>query len=75
MKIQFRRQTLELTDAQWHNLERIAQASGSLAPTGSNAGKPSWRTLMKRIADGDLKVSRRQPETVQEITITTEEPK
>jgi hypothetical protein len=35
------------------HLIELAAATNSLAPTGTYAGEPSWRTLIKRIADGD----------------------
>lgn len=50
------RESVPLTRAQWRALERIATETGSLAERGDNAGNPSWRTLLRRIADGELMV-------------------
>ena len=55
---QFQRRSLELTADQWAALERLAEQTASAAPTGPNAGQPSWRTLIKRIADHDLHITR-----------------
>jgi hypothetical protein len=52
-KIQFRGDYIRLTQAEWDHLIELAAATNSLAPTGTYAGEPSWRTLIKRIADGD----------------------
>jgi hypothetical protein len=49
---QFQRRSLELTPDQWASLEALAEAVGSIAPTGPNAGQPSWRSLIKRLANG-----------------------
>jgi hypothetical protein len=54
------RRSLELTPAQWQRLEDMAAALDTTAPTGSNAGKPSWRTLIKKIANGSLDISRKE---------------
>jgi hypothetical protein len=51
-----RRESIPLTLAQWQALDRVATETGSLAERGENAGYPSWRTLLRRIADGDLRV-------------------
>lgn len=56
---QFERRSLELTAEEWSALERIAAALDATAPTGSNAGKPSWRTLVKEIANGSLEITRK----------------
>lgn len=53
-KIEFIRQNLKLTQEEWDMLAALAAATHSLAPTGTNAGLPSWRTLIKRIADGEF---------------------
>ena len=53
-RIKFRGDYLKLTDEQWEMLLQLAAATGSLAPTGTSAGQPSWRTLIKRIADGEF---------------------
>jgi len=57
MKKEFSRRSLELTAAQWDALDAIAASTESLAPSGPTAGKPSWRSLIKRIADKDLTIN------------------
>ena len=52
----FKKQAIELTPAEFDNLDRIAAATGSLAPRGATTGQASWRSLIKRIANGELKV-------------------
>lgn len=52
--LQFEGGYLKLTAEQWAHLTALAAATKSLAPTGTNAGQPSWRTLIKRIADGEF---------------------
>lgn len=56
MQQAFIRQSLKLTPVQWDALKRLAAETGSVAPTGPSAGQPSWRTLIKRIADGEIKL-------------------
>lgn len=58
---QFQRRSLELTPDQWANLEALAEAIGSIAPTGPNAGMTSWRSLIKCIANGDITILPVQP--------------
>jgi len=50
------RESIPLTRMQWKALERIAAETGSIAERGDNAGNPSWRTLLRRMADGELTV-------------------
>ncbi len=45
----------------WLALEELAQATNSLAKTGKYAGQPSWRALIRRIADGELLLQPREP--------------
>lgn len=52
----FERRSLELTPNQWQALDRLAASLGALAPTGPTAGQPSWRTLIRHIADAGLEV-------------------
>lgn len=54
------RESLLLTPEEWARLQAIAAELGSTAPTGSSAGKPSWRTLIKDIADDTLTVTRKE---------------
>lgn len=53
---EFIRKSLELTAEQWQRLERLAAELDVNAPTGPRAGRPSWRSLIKLLADGQLKV-------------------
>ena len=50
----FERRSLELTAEQWAVIEQLAAQTDSLAPGGPKAFSPSWRTLIKRIANGDF---------------------
>lgn len=56
------RKSLLLTPKEWASLEKVAAELGSTAPTGGSAGKPSWRTLIKNIADDALIVTRKEPD-------------
>jgi hypothetical protein len=56
----FQRRSLELTAAEWEVIESLAAATESTAPSGPNAGEPSWRTLIKRIADKEITLQPRQ---------------
>ncbi|HFQ94498.1 MAG TPA: hypothetical protein ENK32_10840 [Anaerolineae bacterium] len=47
----------------WIALEELAEATESIARTGRNVGKPSWRALIRRIADGELQILQPEPET------------
>lgn len=57
MPKQFDQRSLKLTAQQWAVLESLAAQTNSAPPTGTNAGQPSWRTLIKRIADGEIVVT------------------
>ena len=54
--VSYQRRSLELSLSQWTVLENEARALGCLAVGGSKAGKPGWRSLVRRIASGELKV-------------------
>ena len=56
----FQRRSLELTAAEWEVIENLAAATESTAPSGPNAGEPSWRTLIKRIANKEITLQPRQ---------------
>jgi len=58
MPKQFDRKSLELTAAQWAVLDALSAETNSVAPTGPNAKRPSWRTFIKRIADGDFTITK-----------------
>lgn len=62
--------SLILTDEQWQALERLAAHTGSLARAGSRTGEPSWRTLIAKLADGELEL--RRPPMKQNRWIGTE---
>ncbi len=49
---------LELPPDSWKALDDLAETTNSLAEAGPNAGSPSWRTLIRRIADGKLQVTK-----------------
>lgn len=53
----FIRRSLELTADQWRRLESLAADLVANAPTGPNAGRPSWRSLIKLLADGQLSIT------------------
>lgn len=57
----FERRSLILTPEEWATLERLAETTDSRAPTGPNAGEPSWRTLIKRIADQEITITKPLP--------------
>lgn len=49
---------IRLSDEEIAALLQIAQEMGSIAKTGQYAGEPSWRTLLKDIANGRLVVTK-----------------
>lgn len=49
--MQFIRKSLKLTEEQWETLQELAEELKATAPTGTHAGEPSWRSLIKDIAD------------------------
>jgi hypothetical protein len=51
------RRSIELTPEQWLVLENLAIDTNSVAPTGPNSGCSSWRTLIKRIANGEITIT------------------
>jgi len=56
MKNQLPRESIELTAAEWLALEQLAADTKSLAARGPKAKQPSWRILIKRIANGEIKL-------------------
>lgn len=52
-----KRESIPLTPEQWAALERIAAETNSTADRGPTTGQPSWRALLRRIADGELTVT------------------
>jgi hypothetical protein len=57
------RRSIPLMPEEWQRLEQLAKEHHTLAPTGPNAGGPSWRSLMKAIAQGRLTLTRTPAET------------
>ena len=47
-----KRDSLKLQELDWAALTRLAESTGSVY-----AGKPSWRCLVRRIAQGELKLA------------------
>ena len=58
--IEFAWGSLKLTPEQWRRLEAIAAELQSVAPTGQHAKRPSWRTLIKDIANGAIICARKE---------------
>lgn len=58
----FVRRSIDLTAEQWKQLQQLAEEHRSLAITGSRAKQPSWRALLKEIADGTLIILRKEQE-------------
>ena len=50
------RRSLPLSVDEWKQLEMLAEKFDTTAPTGTSVGSPSWRSLIKAIAKGDLLV-------------------
>lgn len=50
------RRSLKLSGDEWKRLEEEAVKFGTAASTGTNFGKPSWRNLVKKIANGEIKL-------------------
>ena len=48
-----KRESIKLSTLQWIALARIAAVTGSVTTTTSIT-RPSWRALLRRIADGEL---------------------
>jgi hypothetical protein len=46
--------TTKLQDEAVEALEALAACSGSIAASGQYAGQPSWRTMLRRLAEGEL---------------------
>lgn len=52
-----KRQSIPLTPEQWAALKRVATETNSTANRGPTTTHPNWRTLLRRIADGELTVT------------------
>ena len=53
------RRSTTLAPEDWERLDNLAALTNSTATTGTQAGKPSWRALLRRIV--------RQPEIMEFI--------
>jgi len=51
------RQSIQLRDSEWQLLQQVAADSNSLAEAGDSIGSASWRTMLRRIALGELIVT------------------
>ena len=61
--VELTRKSFTLTDSDWQSLDNIAADLKAFPPSGTTAGQPSWRSLIKEISRGDLIVIRApQPE-------------
>lgn len=49
---------IRLTTEEQAALNKLAAKTNSVAKAGINAGKPSWRTMIRDIANGRLTVSK-----------------
>lgn len=63
MPIEFIVGCLKLTREQWQRLDVIAAELNATAPTGQHAKQPSWRTLIKEIANGTITLERKETES------------
>ena len=52
------RRSTELSSAEWQALQDLAADLQALARVGTTAGQPSWRTLLKEIARGEITLTR-----------------
>lgn len=62
MKTTLVRESLQLTPSEWQALSALAARFWTVPPTGPNVTDPSWRTLIKAIANGDIVLRRAIPE-------------
>ena len=53
------RESTELYPEDWEALDTLADEIGAVATAGPKTGEPSWRTLIREIARGDVLVARR----------------
>lgn len=58
------RRSLPLMPDEWEHLEQLAEKHQALAPTGPTAGQPSWRSLIKELAQGQFTLTRKPEETI-----------
>ena len=55
----FIRRSLKLTPEEWEHLESLAAQLHTVALRGPTTGQPSWRTLIKEIAQGRIELTRK----------------
>jgi len=55
-----KRESIKLSEIQWVSLGRLAKKTKSVATTTATR-QPSWRAMVRRIADGELKVTQLDP--------------
>lgn len=54
-----KKHSLALTDAEIEGLEKHAARTDSVATTGLNTGKPSWRVFVADVGAKKIKIGRR----------------
>lgn len=57
----YEQRNLSMTPQQWAALEAAAVQTNSRSTRGPDAYQHSWRTLIKRIADGDFALTEKEP--------------
>lgn len=62
MKTSLIRESLILTPSEWQALSALAARFWTVPPAGPNTTEPSWRTLIKAIANGEIVLKRAIPE-------------
>lgn len=67
MSQKFIRRSLELTAEQWQVIETLASELATNAPSGPSAGRPSWRSLIKLLADGRLSIVKEHDESTDTV--------
>lgn len=50
------RKSLDLSPGEWEHLEDLAKKFGTCPPSGPTAGKPAWRSLIKELSRGNLRI-------------------
>lgn len=50
---------VRLTKDEERELNAWAERTNSIAQFGTNAGRPSWRTMLRRLARGELTIEER----------------
>lgn len=57
----YEQRNLSMTPEQWRALEEAAVQTNSRSTRGPDAYQHSWRTLIKRVADGDFYLTEKEP--------------